>query len=489
MDVRRPATNSPTKYRAALTWFQGSYPYSSGITPPASAVRTAWTNTFTVTTTNTWTTMNLPFTNFSSGITALPAFNEVANEKMVLIVQAWDGASGGTVGALEYDNVVLGGAATCGAALSIGDTVFADLNGTNIYESASDSGISGVAVELLTASGTSFTPAVTTTTNVSGVYTFTGLPAGSYKVKVTPNPSYPLAVTAVNADNGVNNDSNGIQSGQGQPAISPVIAVANGTEPGSAGGGNAETTIISGTPTSSASQTFTIQITDNYGCVGSRPYTVAPVCPTITVNPTSLANGTVGIAYSQTVSATGGSAPYTFAVSAGTLPAGLSLNTSTGAITGTPTTSNAAGVSITLRATDAYGCQGVRTVTFKICPVITVNPTSVANGTIGLAYSQTVTASGGATPYTFAVSSGALPTGLSLNTSTGAITGTPTTSNGAGVSITIRATDTYGCQGVRTVTFKICPVISLTPASLPAATVGTACSQTVTASGGATPYT
>ncbi|MFN7562380.1 MAG: beta strand repeat-containing protein, partial [Prosthecobacter sp.] len=232
-----------------------------------------------------------------------------------------------------------------------------------------------------------------------------------------------------------------------------------------------------------------IQITDNYGCVGSRPYTVAPVCPTITVNPTSLANGTVGIAYSQTVSATGGSAPYTFAVSAGTLPAGLSLNTSTGAITGTPTTSNAAGVSITLRATDAYGCQGVRTVTFKICPVITVNPTSVANGTIGLAYSQTVTASGGATPYTFAVSSGALPTGLSLNTSTGAITGTPTT--GGSFTPTITATDANGCPGSRPYTIIVsCPAITVNPILVPAGLVGTAyTSTTLSATGGTAPYT
>jgi hypothetical protein len=58
----------------------------------------------------------------------------------------------------------------------------------------------------------------------------------------------------------------------------------------------------------------------------------------ISIITTSLPNGTVGVAYSQTVQTTGGTAPLTFSVSAGTLPAGLSLNTSTGAITGTPTT-------------------------------------------------------------------------------------------------------------------------------------------------------
>ncbi|MBK8036990.1 MAG: putative Ig domain-containing protein [Verrucomicrobiaceae bacterium] len=549
MDVRRPATNSPIKYRAALVWFQGSYPYSSGVTPPASAVKTAWTNTFTVTSTNTWTTMNLPFTNFSSGITALPAYNEVANEKLVLIVQAWDSGGAASPGALEYDNIVLGGSATCGPALSIGDTVFADLNGTNTYEPATDSGINGLAVELLTAAGTSFAPAVTTTTNASGVYTFTGLPAGGYKVKVTPNASYGLAVTAVNADNGVNNDSNGIQSAVGQSAISPVITLANNTEPGTAGGGNAETTIdfgfktcptitvnatplangvvgtaysqgvtgtggvgpysfsvisgtlpaglslntssgvVSGTPTSSTSQTFTIQIRDAYGCVGSRPFTVTPACPSITVNPTSLANGIVGLAYSQTVSAVGGTAPHTFAVSAGTLPAGLSLNASTGAITGTPTTSNGAGVSITIRATDTYGCQGTRPYTLKICPVITVNPVSLANGTVGTAYSQTASATGGATPYVFAVSSGTLPAGLSLNTSTGAITGTPTSAGSS--TFTLRATDVNGCVGSRPYTVLMsCPAITVNPVTVPVGLVGTAyTSTTFTATGGTAPFT
>jgi hypothetical protein len=599
-------------------------------------VKTAWTGTFSVTSTNTWTTLNMGFVNFSSGITALPAYNEVANEKMVLVVQAWDGASGGSVGALEYDNVVLGGSATCGAALSIGDTVFADLNGNNTYESATDSGIGSLAVELLTAAGTSFTPPVTTTTNASGVYNFTGLPAGSYKVKVTPGTSYPLAVTAVNADNGVNNDSNGIQAAQGAAAISPAITLANGTEPGSTGTGSAETTIdfgfktcppitvnptslangtvgtaysqtisgsggvgpytfsvtsgtlpaglslntssglISGTPTSSTSQSFTIRITDLYGCTGTRAYTVTPVCPAITVNPLVLPTATVGVAYSQTLTATGGTAAYSFAVSAGTLPAGLTLSTA-GVLSGTPTTANGAGVSVTIRATDLYGCQGTRVYALKVCPVVTVSPTTLANGTVGTAYSQTLSASGGVAAYTYAVTSGSLPTGLSLNTSTGVVSGTPTVagsstvtvtatdangcpgsraytvtmscpvitvnptslangtiglaypsttftatggtgtytytvsagtlpagltlttagvlsgtptaSNGAGVSITVQARDSNNCTGTRAYTLKICPVVTVNPTSLVNGTVGTAYSQTVSATGGATPYT
>ena len=93
-------------------------------------------------------------------------------------------------------------------------------------------------------------------------------------------------------------------------------------------------------------------------------------------------------------------------------------------------------------------------------------------------------------PYTFAVSSGALPTGLVLNSISGAITGTPTT---AGTfRFTITATDAAGCQGSRLYTVTIasvgCPAITLSPATLPPATAQVFYSQAVTASGGTAPY-
>ena len=76
--------------------------------------------------------------------------------------------------------------------------------------------------------------------------------------------------------------------------------------------------------------------------------------------------------------------------------------------------------------------------------VLRLNPASLANGLVGTAYSQSLTATGGTAPFSFALTSGILPAGLTLATS-GAITGTPTASNGAGVSLTFTVTDTYGC--------------------------------------------
>ncbi len=171
------------------------------------------------------------------------------------------------------------------------------------------------------------------------------------------------------------------------------------------------------------------------------------ICPTITVNPPSLPNGVVGTPYNQIVTATGGAGPFTFSISAGNLPNGLLLNGATGAITGSPL---APGMfNFTVTATDPSGCTGSRAYQIIIaaigCPAISLSPAVLPPGSIGVFYSQTMTASGGVAPYTFTVFAGALPTGLSLNSITGVISGSP---QGSGLfSFTIQATDANGCPG------------------------------------------
>ncbi|OYW18224.1 MAG: hypothetical protein B7Z52_05450, partial [Burkholderiales bacterium 12-64-5] len=213
------------------------------------------------------------------------------------------------------------------------------------------------------------------------------------------------------------------------------------------------------------------------------------ICPVITVSPTTPASGTVGVAYSQTITASGGTASYTYTVASGTLPAGLSLNGSTGVVSGTPTSQTSSNV--TIRATDANGCQGTRAMTFAMgCPAITISTAALPDGLAGGFYSQTLGVSGGSGVYTWAVTSGSLPAGLTLGVTNGVISGTPTTSNGGGVSVTISATDTVNsCAATKTFTLQICPVVTLAPTTLATASVGTAYSQTITAAGGAAPYT
>ncbi len=244
--------------------------------------------------------------------------------------------------------------------------------------------------------------------------------------------------------------------------------------------------VLSGTPTSSSATTFSIVATDSYACTGSRSYTVTPVCPTITVNPSTLPSGTAGTAYSQTLTASGGTAPHTFSVSSGTLPAGLSLNASTGVISGNPSTSNASGVSLTFRATDANGCTGTRTLNLIICPVIALTPATLPTPVVGTAYSQTLTGSGGAAAYTFSLASGSLPSWATLSSS-GVLSGTPTGTTAA--TFTVRATDANGCAGTLSYTVTpVCPTITITPAALAQGTVGSAYSQTLAATGGSAPY-
>jgi hypothetical protein len=180
------------------------------------------------------------------------------------------------------------------------------------------------------------------------------------------------------------------------------------------------------------------------------------VCPIITVNPATLPNGAVGTAYNQTVTASGGTAPYVFSLSSGTLPTGLILNGASGAITGTPTTAGT--FTFTISARDVNGCSGSRlyeiTIAGSGCPVITLSPTTLPPGTTLFPYAQQITASGGAPPYTFAIAAGALPPGLFLSAS-GFISGAP---QQPGIfNVTIRATDLNGCQGSRNYSLVVLP--------------------------------
>jgi hypothetical protein len=156
----------------------------------------------------------------------------------------------------------------------------------------------------------------------------------------------------------------------------------------------------------------------------------------------------VGVAYSQTIVGSGGTAPFSFGVTAGTLPAGLTL-TAAGVLSGTPLTNGSSPV--TIRGTDANGCFKEVSYTVVIaaappppavCPTITLSPALLPSGTVGAAYSQTIVGSGGAAPFSFGVTAGALPAGLTL-TPAGVLAGTPTT-NGTSL-ITIRGTDANGC--------------------------------------------
>lgn len=203
------------------------------------------------------------------------------------------------------------------------------------------------------------------------------------------------------------------------------------------------------TAATTSAMTF-LQVSD----ISVFPIELCAGCPEIILSPQTLPDGQVTIPYNETVSASGGTAPYTFSVTSGALPAGLAMDAATGVISGTPTTVETAAFMITV--TDANDCANNHMYTINItplCPAIVLSPATLPNGTVGAGYNQTLSASGGTGPYTYAVTGGTLPAGLTLDGASGVISGTPTTEEAA--NFTITATDSIGCQGSQGYTVSI----------------------------------
>lgn len=133
--------------------------------------------------------------------------------------------------------------------------------------------------------------------------------------------------------------------------------------------------VISGTPTALGTSKFTIQVTDSNGTVASQALsiTINPP-PPLSVATRSLSTGTVGVSYGQTLQAASGKAPYTWAITAGSLPAGLALNAGTGLISGIPSTAGTA--SFTVQVTDST-TPAPQTASADLS--ITINPSTTNN--------------------------------------------------------------------------------------------------------------
>ena len=198
---------------------------------------------------------------------------------------------------------------------------------------------------------------------------------------------------------------------------------------------------------------------------------------------TSLPNAAAGTAYSQTFTAGGGQAPYTWSASG--LPMGLTINSATGVIGGMAAANGTS--TVTIRVTDNGQRKAARSIQLTVGPGVVITNTSLAMGMIGTPYSQTLVANGGQGPYTWSISvGGSLPPGLSLNSTTGVISGTP--QYGSSLTFSVKATDSLGLIGLATYTINILPQLTILTPSLPLAPLGAVYSQTITASGGLTPY-
>lgn len=186
---------------------------------------------------------------------------------------------------------------------------------------------------------------------------------------------------------------------------------------------------ISGTPTAAGTFDFTFALSGE-----SVPTETADCSIVITGSEGALlascgtdTDGVAGTAYSHTIPVSGGTAPYTLTITDGALPDGLTLDESTGVISGTPTATGT--FTFSIEVTD--DAAATRTVDCAISitdapPALSLLCNDPPSGNAGTAYTHEMGAFGGTPPYTFSLVSGSLPDGLTLNTSTGVISGTPT---------------------------------------------------------------
>ena len=250
---------------------------------------------------------------------------------------------------------------------------------------------------------------------------------------------------------------------------------------------------ITGTPTTAGTYSFTITVRDSTLATGQKTFTLVvgggSITPPLSITTTSpLPNASAGQTYNATLAATGGTTPYQWSAGAG-FPPGLALDPQSGAISGTPT---AAGTyNFKIQVTDAN--QATATANFALTvntnPVVITTVPPLFAGTVGVPYSQPFSASGGKTPYTWSISSGNTG-GLTLDSSTGVLHGTPQT---AGTfTFTVQVADSAGATASNTYSLVVnAPVLSIViVSSLPFGTVGVPYNQQlpVVATGGTPPY-
>jgi hypothetical protein len=218
------------------------------------------------------------------------------------------------------------------------------------------------------------------------------------------------------------------------------------------------TGVISGTASTAGTSTVTVTGKDSTGPTGSAMFTWtvgSPASNTVTVTNPGSQTGTVGTAASLQISATDSASGQTLSYSAAGLPAGLTISSTTGLISGTPTT--AADDDVTVTATDTTGATGSAAFTWDISPAtgntVTVTNPGSQTGTVGTAASLQISATDSASGQTLSYSAAGLPAGLSISSTTGLISGTPTTA--ADDDVTVTATDTTGATGSAAFTWDI----------------------------------
>jgi Putative Ig domain len=255
----------------------------------------------------------------------------------------------------------------------------------------------------------------------------------------------------------------------------------------------ASTGVVTGTPTASGTFTFTATVADS-----GNPQLTQSTTSSITVSPSQLmivppqfSAGGIGTFYSGTLQASGGTPGYTWSITSGSLPSGLSLSASTGVISGKPSVSGTSSFTVTVVDSGSPSQASSALAFITVTPSnLTITSSALASGSVGVPYSSSLQASGGTPSYTWAVTSGSLPAGLSLASLSGVISGTPTASGTS--SFTISVTDAANPAQSVLIPDSITvgsSQLAITSSALSAGTQGVAYSAPLQASGGTPPYT
>jgi hypothetical protein len=255
---------------------------------------------------------------------------------------------------------------------------------------------------------------------------------------------------------------------------------------------------ISGTAKIPGSYRFTVAATDSSTKTraGAHTYTlrVRQAKGAIILSPANLPDAQAGTPYTQQITGAGGTAPYTFSVPPGTLPPGMSLNPSTGVISGTAKTPGSYPFTITATDSSANSKTGSHAYTLRVIQAqgaITLSPANLPDAQAGTPYTQQITAAGGTAPYTFSVTTGTLPPGMSLNPSTGTISGGAKAPGSYPFTITATDSSANGKTGSHAYTLQVTPfpvVLTISPPSLPGGDCNAPYQETITAAGGTAPY-
>lgn len=301
----------------------------------------------------------------------------------------------------------------------------------------------------------------TPTAAMNSVFTVSARDTSNFTVTA----SYSITISALQAPVANNSSATVAANSSGNPIMlslsggtaTSVFVVTQGNDGTAAASG----TSVTYTPNAgfSGSDSFTYTVTNAAGTSAAATVSVTVSPPTLVLSPASgaLPGATAGTAYSQTITASGGGVPYSYAVVAGALPPNLTLATS-GVIAGIPTTSGNS--SFTIQATDSFGATASANYSISVAPAATNFTFLPVAGSLPDAmaeedYSQQISATGGSGALTYQVLSGALPDGLVLNVSTGELTGPLAAGSEGNYSFTIQVRDATGATGTATYALRV----------------------------------